>query len=55
MNRYRYHGESSDLNGARAEKSGIDIGGAVTSVTDQDGVVWDDVNSVHRWSEVDIG
>ena len=56
IERYGQHGSESDLNVAeQEEKSGTDIGESVTGVTDQDGVVWDERNSVQRWVEVDIG
>ena len=45
MDRDRYNGAASDLNGARVENSGTDLGIAVTSVTVQDGVVRDDAGS----------
>ena len=36
------------------EKKGTDIGGAVTGITDQDGVVCDDDGGIQRWAEVDL-
>ena len=42
------------MNGARAEKSGTDIGRAATGFIDQDGLVCDDSGGVHIWSEVDV-
>ena len=55
IERYRQHVESSDLNGAaRVEKSGTNIGGAATGVTNKYGVVWGVSGIVQRWDEVDI-
>ena len=55
IERYRQHVESSDLNGAaRAEKSGTNIGGATTGITNKYGVVWGVSGIVQRWAEVDI-
>ena len=52
MERYRQHGAVSDMNGAaQAEKSGTDIGIVGTCIIDQDGVVWDGINCVHRGSK----
>ena len=54
MERDRWHGAPSDLNGPRAEKSGTDLGGVATGVTDQIGVVCNDGDSVQIWIDVDV-
>ena len=54
MDWYRQHLESLDINGAQAEKNGMDIGGLVTGVKDQDGVVCDDGGGVHILAKVDV-
>ena len=40
--------------GSRAEKSATDLGGAVTGITDQGGLVCDDEGGAHIWAEVDV-
>ena len=54
VERDRYNGAASDLNRARSERSSTDLGRAATGITDQDGVVCNDVDSVHRLSKVDV-
>ena len=54
MDRDRKHGAEPDMNGAREEKRGTDIGGEATGITDQDGVVWDECYRVQRWEKVDV-
>ena len=42
------------MTGLQAERSGMDLGGVPTGVTDQYGVVWDDSISVQRWAELNV-
>ena len=42
------------MNVARVERSGMDLGGAATGITDQDGVVYNEGGSVQIWFEVYI-